>query len=860
MPQGERNDFDTTHEIPQTRPDEDRGEKEFKGQNLLELDEKKAARRMLRDWNRSHNRVKRFLEEWKVNQARSQGFTGVKLVKIQDESRFHVPLGAVPSVTSMNKAIRLKRRLRATLFADPPAPEVEPSSDSDEDRDSAEFSKRALHVLSGPSRTRYYTRSAQAWELGSDYGSGFIHFWVDEHLGGRVRSKVMVRGPIPATETTEEVPAPKTVKDGLLDPRTNLPWQGETVERLVAEDGQTLVDEPSEAGTKWLPGLDLELLTGKNVRFHPYTAMDIWDADGVSIGMMIPLGELRRMFPEKINALSDEQLGKLVRARPDKWKELKRVGDEAPGEGQIKDDTLVFRLIRYQRQSAQYPEGAVLVMAGDDLMLNRETWYDEFNDSPLWIPLTQMKQYDDEVSEGNPYGKGVMFYMGPGNEIRASILGTMLEWLDKFRTRKTFVPITSTLQAKQLQSPTKTVLPMSPGGQPHFEQVPELPNIVKEMMAFVTADLDDESGLQETGQALSPTSVTSGRQLQTLLDQVRVGLSQLQHNAEQGILRGWGIMLQLARAFFEEQQQIGWMGEDGEYKRKKWNGSDLSDNTDVTMAKGSFTLMGPELKAEVAASYQAGGFISLQAATRAIQQNVAPLLALGEDRHRQRVRRQISSWEQGEPEGWIDQRTEVLVAHSQQLEQQMQALAQQIGPGAAPEQVQQVQAQMEQIAATPPPPDPVLAQIFRPLPVDEEPEVAMVRAYELGLSISSSVFSRWSDAWQQGIVTEYLRMRQAAGIVTIAEQAEAQQQAVSDQATLEAQQQQADLQEAQIKAGAEVEKVQITQQGSLQKELVKAGAQPGSVFPETIAPPTLQGSEQTVPGVTGERSLPGLPN
>ena len=852
------NDFGTEHEItdePNVN-DNRRQASEFRGKNLLELDEKEAAKRMRREFDDSHKRVKRFIEQWKVNQARSQGFTGVKLIKEQDNARFFVPLGATPSVTSMNKAIRLKRRLRATIFADPPGPHVQPASDDDDDRDSAQFSTRALEVLSSPNKTRYTLRCAQAWDLGSDYGSGFIHIFVDPHGGGRKRRTAQVRGVIPAVEgVSEAFDAPQTLEEGLVDPRNGLDWEGPTVEMFVTEDG-FLTEDPEEAELVWLPSLDLELLTGKNVRFHPYTALDIWNADGVSVGMMIPLGELRRKFPEAIEDLSDEELGELVRARPKNWKDLLRIGEkDYAGTEKIRDESLVFTLFRYQRQSAQYEEGAYLVMAGNDKMLQRETWYDEFNDDPLDIPITQIKQYDDE---DNPYGKGCMEFMGPANEIRASVLGTFLEWLDKFRTRKTFVPVTSTLQAKQLQSPTKTVLPITPGQQPFFEDVPELPSIVKEMFAFTTADLDDESGLQDSGQALPPANVNSDRQLQTILSQIRVGLSQLKQNAEAGITRGWSIMLQLARAFFEEQQKLAWIGEDGEHKEKSWNGSDLSDSTDVIMAQGSFTLMDPEMKVQFAYQLMSVGLLDQQTALRSISGNVSPLLALGEDRHRQRVARQIHQWQQGPPKAWTEKRTQVLASHQAQIQEQMNQLLTQVTDPAQLEDPA-LQQQLNQIASQPPPPDEVLATIFAPLPIDEEPLVAAVRAHELGRAISAASYWKWPAEWQDGIVSEYLKARQAAGIVTIAEQQAAQQQAVEQQSTLEAQQQQADLQEAQIKADAEIQKVQITQQGSVQKELLKAGAAPGARFPETVAPPALPGSQQSIPGVTGERSLPGIP-
>jgi hypothetical protein len=121
--------------------------------------------------------------------------------------------------------------------------------------------------------------------------------------------------------------------------------------------------------------------------------------------------------------------------------------------------------------------------------------------------------------------------------------------------------------------------------------------------------------------------------------------------------------------------------------------------------------------------------------------NVGGLIGMQDDPHRNRIRRQISKWVDGPPQGWRPPQPQV-----QGVDEQGQP---QLGP---------------------PPPDPILAGIFAPLPVDDEPSVAQVRHDELARCVSGTKFQKWAPEWQQGILAEYDRARKAAGVLTLQEQ------------------------------------------------------------------------------------------
>ncbi len=719
---------------------------------LTETDEKKVTAAIVEEWDSSTKLLRSHSEEWKVNRARENGYTGVRLIKKQDEQKAYIPLGATPNGTIINKAARLKRRLRSVMFNDPPLAECTPASDEDEDRDSAEFGNRVIADLSSESQLDLPLVCGDAFDLGGTYGSGFVRFWVDPKGGGWRPKQVKAH------------PLAPTLDAATTDPLSGMPAGPDAlVERFVGKGG-ALTDDRAAAEPQWLPKLQSETLTGRHVRLIPFTCRDLWDAEAVLVGAMVPLTTAKRL--PGIAALKPEELEKLVSSRPADAKDL-IPAYQRQMTPQRDNDKLVFVLSRYQRQTAEYPKGGYWIVVGTDKLAWRGPWYDEKHDRPLDLPLTQfMHLYEED----NPYGKGIMTVLGPGNELLAQLMGAMLDHLDRFTHRKTFLPLSSNLQPQQLQSETATVIPIIPGGQPVYEDLPRFPPAVQEMHAQIRAELDDESSLQQAGQGVNTPAVQSGLHAQVIVEQVHVNLSEMRQHTERGLVRAWRVILQLVRAFYQTSQQIKWVGEDGAYKVREWTGSDLGSTADVQIHKGSFTLLAPTAKAALTQTYLQTGLIDLPTAKRLIGGQVGGLLGLEDDPHRLRVRRQISAWREGPPLGWA--------------------------PTAPDPQTGQ---------AAPDPSSP-----FVPLAVDDEQVVALVRTEELGRAMASSRFGKYPPEWQALLAAEYVKARQAAGIQTVAEaqqamaaQQQAQQQAAAAQQP-PAQEPSAAVQEAHR---AELEKV-----------------------------------------------------
>lgn len=752
---------------PTTPPDQPAyGDPEDENANkLLTLPPKDAAAMAYRLWkDQPAGPISRRRAEWQVNAWRRQGRTNVFVQKTQDQGRWQAwePPWTAPPVPVLNKADRLCRRLTAIMFADDPVPEVVPDP---EDADASEFAQRVLSDIQAEGQLDELRTARRAFDRASVPGSNFVRYYIDPKGGGRKPVRLMAK----AGAVTAQ--APFTGPQGE-------PLEGDLIARYVTEQGQ-LVDDPTQAATRWMPAICSELLDAANVRFLPHDAEDLWDADGVVIGTMPTWGELLEMWPEELSALAKEDREALFGFKPEKGKEL--LGpeqDQAHRNEQVKRDqdkrVAVFTV--YYAACPLYPQGCYFVGLGDRVVAYRGPWVDDSQgvEEALDIPLTQYQQF--EAGRREPYGIGLMGLLGSGNEIRAAQVGHLLSYLDQFTNRKVFIPTNSILQPRSYQLMQGTAIPINPGGEPKFEEIPDFPRAPMDLFTLMTDEMNDQSTLQQTAQGTEVPGVNSGVQAQTIVQQAQAGASDLRQNIERAYIRSCRIQLQLVRANYTVPQQIEWTGEDGEFRQQWWTGADLKSAKNIRLKRGSLSMMTPQQKLNMALQFKQFGLYD--AAPDLFYETVAaslgPTVGLQDDEVRLRIKRQLARWAKGPPEGWAPPPAPTTTTTD---------------PATG---IQQVQPVLDPATGQPmpPPPDPELAAIFAPLPPDELQDVATLRLVELKRFMAGTKYSRWPAPWRAGVDQEFAHMKLAAGVVTVVEQQQAaqqqaeqaRQQAVEDQA------------------------------------------------------------------------------
>lgn len=775
-------------------------------QSLLEIakkgeaGEKAVAQRIVKWWTNQDEEHTLYREEWRVNKARRRGLSNVRLIK-SDTNIHQYTLYAPPNLNLMpstfNKADRLCRRINSFMFTDPPMPEATPARDDDDAREAAEAATRILQALTSEGDIDDVRSARRAFDLACTYDSAFRHHFVDPRAGGQRPVRVMCH---PQAQSLAHVmPQP-------LDPTTGTLYPGPFVEKFVRLSGELTTDRSEEnLRMQWYPKIRTEVLSGLHVRFLPSSAYDIWEADGVLIASFQRLGQLKSTF-SKLQELDRDKLNALVSDHPVNAEGLLPRAQEAALRSQLpNDDALVFTITHYRKQGHTEEQGVYAVVVGKDILAHIRPWMNPRTNQPMDIPLDQFKQFDDEDS---PYGRGMMRQLGGGNELLALGFDAVVSHMMRMKNRRVFIPTNSIVQPKQLQSPTGTAIPVNPGGEPKYEEVPSLPSQYFQFIDAVNDQMNDESALQEVAQGVNTPSVQSGLHARQIIEQSIVSLSDLRQNTERALVRGYRLYTQLVKAYFRPVQEIMYLGVDGQQKIERFTGASFADTEDVRIHKGSFTQLSPPAKAAEAERMFAmidpitgERMMTLQELKAQVMGNVGGLIGIQDDPSRLRIRRQIQVWKKGPGPDFAP-----AFQQRQAAQQELQNLVMQVQAGAMPPEAAQAQAQQLQQIIEQPLPTP-----FDQRPVDQLQEVARMRHFELAKAMSSTKFAEFPPPWQSVLVEAYEQARQAAGIQTVQEQQQAAQQQVEAEQQAAQQEQEGQAQQGEADNAADLERTRIEQ-------------------------------------------------
>jgi hypothetical protein len=770
---------------------------------LAATDPRKAARQILQLCRDQDTRWAGRHAQWRLNALRRGGILGAYLRRDEDgRPDVYIPPGTVRVPPSFNKARRLCRKLVSTLLADDPVPECVPAvGATNDDPDAAEFATRILRDAMGASGLNGVKTTRQAVDRACTYGSGFVHLYVDPQGGGHRPKQIMASQAATTVDDATHTQAPvldelgQPVLDELGQPMLEeVPQPEPYLERYVAVGG-ALTDNQEEAELEWLPELRHQILTGLQVRPVPRTAADIESAEGVLLEQFTTLGVLRRLSPT-VAGLDDDETTKLVQYRPPNASELVAAGEQEPAPPTRPDpaepwpdDTAVYALTLYLKESPLYPWGFHAIVGGPDTLAYSGEWSGEIAGmkKPLPLPVAQFKQHDD--GETDFYGSGLMDTIGGGNEVRASLVGLAMEALVKHQQAKTFYTPDGLFQPKH-GALLGTYVAVAAGTAPTEEKTREFPRIGAELLEMSTAELDDDAGLPPAAQGFKQAGVNSGIHQQSIVEQVGVALTDIHRNTTDGFVRLNWLVIQLIQAFYTVTQQIRVVGEDNEYKQRSFNASDFTSEMDVQIVKGSGTMLAPSAKAALAQEYFQAGALDRVDYINVLRGNLGGQLGVQDNPHLLRVRGQIAKWAEG-PEGLDPAVLDLAGSPPPMMPDPMlagqppmvdPATGQPAPPPMVPvdpmafQQYQQAAMQVAQLGGA----------IFDQRPVDVMPTlptaavagqgapdggvdpvipgVSMLRLRELMAAMSTTKYARQHPVWQQVFDAEFDRMLAASGV------------------------------------------------------------------------------------------------
>lgn len=684
------------------------------------------------EWSAQDDRYARRIKENEVNKRRRGGEGNLWVEKDPNQNSFRIyeSHGTQKYNQFYQKAGRLALRTVAVTHLDPPIPEAIPQTGESDDRDAAEFATRVLKNETSETGCNQLEAHKQGFDWASNGGSAYVWYFTDPY-GDRQPIEVEAA---PHHQTAEDAQA-------MLGPDGS-PWGGEKMPRYVLPNG-ALSPTPKGAAMRWVPKVTREVVEFPHVRLQPANATDIWDATGLIYGAYHPWKTAKAWFAEGLANVSEEERNEAIAYRLPGADFLlpKRNGkkyDPKPKDGH-EDDGLVLLMMKWCQMGPDYPDGAYIVVVGKELVAHRDTWVID-TDRGIErrdIPFTQIQQWRGD--KDNPTGIGMMDFLGPSNENRGEVVGQVLDMLDKALNPLTLLPLGSTLQDEDLDNPLDSVVRFQPGFKPERFEGPKIPAEAFKLIDMIGQDMNDATGMgQASAEGMEAPNVNSGRHALAIQAQEKAALADLNQNINRAYKRAWRIILQCIKADYSSPQLLKYVDRDGGYKVRRWMGSDLGSVRDVEIQRGTGTLFTPAQKAEYVTQYAQLAGIPPEDIRELLATGYAPYITLQDDEHLQRVRRQISQWEQGPPADWTPP------------------------PPPEPPPMVGVDPMGQPVMGPPAPPvpyDPVFGADQRP--VDMAPVAAQTRIREIGNVMAGTKYGAMPPEWREALNQEFARMQQA---------------------------------------------------------------------------------------------------
>lgn len=569
----------------------------------------------------------------KVNWLRYKGYAFVQ-VHPSNNTQIWAPPVVSRRAPTINKIERGVDRYVAQITADKPVMEGVPASHKQEDRDAAEASTAAIR--SEWQRMKLNAKLQRSVTFSAVMRSSFWFFQWDPSSG-------------------DTQPAMKYFKT----------QNGDRVLLPVGSDGKR-VSSVADAARIRSGNMTVKILTPANVRWAGGERVD--DATEVMVTEVLKLRDVFEQLPStrkaKVRDLldgDDKPVDAMDWMTDIKANEFGRdshrsayddsyAGDAATGESIAPDsgvlDEPVVVTHYFRKRGGDYPNGYHVITAGGFKVYAGTLRYGI-------IPLTQFKFLDDLMDE---LGRALVDILKDPQELLDFVNGQVLRYLQMLK-RRWFVPIYSNVKARDLLSPTRSIIEYNPaGGAPTPEVNPEIPNSMVEFVQRFDEDFRDQIGLHATSEGKHIPGVGSGRHAEALrsADETLLGLTRIQ--IIQGLERAGVIMLAIIKKEWKQERRCRFFGDDRAYVDMAFRSADFGDTTEVVLQASTLLMLTPAQRLETIMTWAETGLLGKNEIRLLAPLNDVAGISLTENKHYQRARRQNTRFLMGPPEELVTAR------------------------------------------------------------------------------------------------------------------------------------------------------------------------------------------------------------
>ncbi len=277
----------------------------------------------------------------------------------------------------------------------------------------------------------------------------------------------------------------------------------------------------------------------------------------------------------------------------------------------------------YEKPSKKHPYGRHLIIANGV----------KLKDDILPVDELPFIKFDDIVVGGKFNAEAIITHLRPlqdqlnrGKSMRAA-------WMNRMLTGKILAARGHNIAAEAFNDQSGEIIKYDHVinvPEPHALQMPTIPQYAYEEEKVLKDDINDTAGINEASRGQLPSSSIPAIGMQLLVEQddTRIGVETEGHEHSYADLGR--LLLKFVDKYYETERLLKSVGENMEYTVRKFKGTDIKENFDVRVIRGS-TLPGSKVlkRQEIINLHQQGYFGNPQDPTTI--QNVMSMLEFGDE-------------------------------------------------------------------------------------------------------------------------------------------------------------------------------------------------------------------------------------
>ncbi len=242
-----------------------------------------------------------------------------------------------------------------------------------------------------------------------------------------------------------------------------------------------------------------------------------------------------------------------------------------------------IELSYYEKPSKKHPNGRQIVTANSILLEDKELPIGE-------IPFAK---FDDVVIGGKFYSEAIISHARPYQDYLNQIVNKRAQWTSRLLAGKYMAPYGHGVSPEGMNNESGEFLSYKPnpsaprGGEPTQLQVPIMPQYAYMEQEKAERAMDDLFGLNEISQGRIPESGMPAAGMQILLEQDATRIGIVTENHEHAWADVGRHILKFVKGYYKTARLLKKAGKGLEYTVKPFTGSDIKNNTDVYVIRGS---------------------------------------------------------------------------------------------------------------------------------------------------------------------------------------------------------------------------------------------------------------------------------